>query len=224
MKSRSFIAAATLALGLAANPAAAAFVDPTGDYLASFAGPQNADLDILSGSATYNDNDLFLTLTLNGAFGTTAGSAFLWGVDRGSGLPRLVTSGPPAVGPNSVLLDAVVRFDADGSGRVVTFPVVGAPTTVLLSPSAITIAGNTVSGRIARALLPSTGFGFGGYTYIAWSRSALGSQALIADLAPDGASVTAGAVPEPASWALMIAGFGVTGAMARRRRTAAVTA
>lgn len=31
---------------------------------------------------------------------------------------------------------------------------------------------------------------------------------------------TAGAVPEPASWALMIAGFGLTGATMRRRRTA----
>lgn len=29
-----------------------------------------------------------------------------------------------------------------------------------------------------------------------------------------------GAVPEPASWALLIAGFGLTGAVARRRRTA----
>ncbi|WP_235890493.1 PEPxxWA-CTERM sorting domain-containing protein [Sandaracinobacter neustonicus] len=33
--------------------------------------------------------------------------------------------------------------------------------------------------------------------------------------------VDAGAVPEPASWALMIAGFGIVGAAARRRRAAA---
>jgi len=33
-----------------------------------------------------------------------------------------------------------------------------------------------------------------------------------------GPEVTGGAVPEPASWALMIAGFGMTGAMLRRRR------
>lgn len=32
----------------------------------------------------------------------------------------------------------------------------------------------------------------------------------------------AGGVPEPATWAMMIAGFGVLGAAARRRRTAAV--
>jgi hypothetical protein len=31
---------------------------------------------------------------------------------------------------------------------------------------------------------------------------------------------TAGAVPEPANWAMLIAGFGLVGAVARRRRTA----
>jgi hypothetical protein len=36
--------------------------------------------------------------------------------------------------------------------------------------------------------------------------------------------VPGGAVPEPASWALMIAGFGMAGAMLRRRRLAAATA
>ena len=33
-------------------------------------------------------------------------------------------------------------------------------------------------------------------------------------------TVGAGAIPEPASWALLLAGFGLTGAVARRRRTA----
>ena len=212
------LCAAAIAVGLAASPASAAFVDPGSDFLASYTGPQNAEFDILSGSVTYDATDLFLTATFAGAFGTTAGSALLWGVDRGAGTNRLITSGPPAVGPNTVLLDAVVRFDADGGGRVVTFPVAGLPTTVLLDPSQIAISGNTVSGRISRALLPSTGFGFANYTYIAWSRSALGGQAFIADLAPDTASIVATAVPEPASWALMIAGFGTVGGLARRRR------
>jgi hypothetical protein len=37
-------------------------------------------------------------------------------------------------------------------------------------------------------------------------------------------TASAGGVPEPASWALMIAGFGLAGAQLRRRRTAAVAA
>ena len=36
-----------------------------------------------------------------------------------------------------------------------------------------------------------------------------------------GNSLPAGAVPEPATWALMIGGFGLTGALARRRRAVA---
>ena len=43
------------------------------------------------------------------------------------------------------------------------------------------------------------------------------------NLALDAVSVvdtTPGAVPEPASWALLLAGFGLTGALARRRRIA----
>jgi hypothetical protein len=39
-----------------------------------------------------------------------------------------------------------------------------------------------------------------------------------------GSAVTAAGVPEPASWALLIAGFGLIGAMARRRRLARVAA
>jgi len=35
---------------------------------------------------------------------------------------------------------------------------------------------------------------------------------------------TGGAIPEPASWAMLIAGFGLVGAVARRRATAAVAA
>jgi len=40
----------------------------------------------------------------------------------------------------------------------------------------------------------------------------------------DNVSVTTGAVPEPAGWALMIGGFGLAGAALRRRRTAVAAA
>ena len=50
--------------------------------------------------------------------------------------------------------------------------------------------------------------------FLAATPSALG-------LAPDIANI-GGAVPEPASWALLVAGFGLVGAAVRRRRMAAV--
>jgi hypothetical protein len=201
---------------------ATTFSDPNGDFLATYAGPHNDDLDILSGSATFDSNYLLLSSTMNGPIGTTSGSLFLWGVDRGSGTDRLITSGPPAVGTPDMLLDAIVRFDASGSGLVLTFPTSGPPVTTLLDPSLITISGDTISGRIPRALLPTTGFDFADYTYVHWSRSAVGGQQFIADLAPDAASFKATSVPEPATWSLMIFGLGLAGGVLRCRRTAVV--
>ena len=205
-------AAFGLAISAPATVSAAVFVDPVGDFLVStYTGPQNSDLDIVSGSAIYTPDHLELSLTLNGPIGSaTATPYYLWGVNRGSGTDRLVTSGPPAIGDSSILLDTVVRFDFDGNGRVVTFAsAVSPPVVTLLFTHSI--SGNTVSANIPWTALPSTGFTPSEYTYVAWSRSALGSQAFIADLAP---------VPEPSIWGMLAIGLaGVLGAV-RRKSTA----
>jgi hypothetical protein len=219
---KMIICTAALALAFGTTAAHATELDPQGDFLATYTGPQNGDLDVLSLSATYTASGVTLTSTMNGSVGTTAGSVFLWGVDRGSGTQRLIDSGPPAVGPSGILLDAVVRFESGGGGRVVTFPAVGLPITTILDPSIVSISGNTISGTIPFDLLPSTGFAPQDYRYIFWTRSALGSQSLIADLAPDEHSFAASAVPEPRTWAMMLMGFGTIGYSVRRRRRALV--
>ena len=216
--------AGLMSLALASSAGAASFFDPAGDYLGSYIGPLNGDLDILSGSVGYDTSNLLLTTKVSGTVGATAGSLFLWGVNRGAGTDRLITSGPPAVGPATILLDAVVRLNGDDTGAVLTFPVMGPPTTVFLNPAWISISGDTLSASIPRSLLPSTGFAFADYTYINWSRSAFGTQDFIADLAPDDESILASFVPEPATWAMMIVGFGAVGLAARRRRGAKATA
>src|SRR5215218_8202551 len=216
--SLSVIAAVLVFGSVSAN---AEVLDPAGDFLSTYTGPQNGDLDALSLSVTFTQPGVTLTSTVNGAIGSTIGSAFIWGIDRGSGTDRLITSGPPAVGPADLLLDAVVRLESGGGGRVMTFPTVGAPITTLLDPSTIFISGSTISTTIPFAVLFSTGFAPEDYTYSFWTRSELGSQAFIADLAPDGGSFRGTAVPEPATWMMMIAGFGLVGGamrMARRRR------
>ena len=214
-----YLAAATLAL--ASVSAHAQVIDPVGDFLPTYTGPQNGDLDALSLFVVFSESGVTLTSTVNGTVGDTLGSAFIWGVDRGSGTDRLITSGPPAVGPADLFLDAVVRLESGGGGRVMTFPTVGAPITTLLDPSTISISGSTITTTIPFDVLFSTGFDHEDYTYAFWTRSELGSQAFIADLAPDGGSFRGTAVPEPATWMMMIAGFGLVGGamrMARRRR------
>jgi hypothetical protein len=218
-----YVTAAALALGPV--PAQADVIDPAGDFLPTYTGPHNGDLDALDLSVILTDPSVALTSTVNGTIGTTAGSAFIWGVDRGSGTDRLISSGPPAVGPADLLFDAVIRLESGGGGRVVTFDALGTPTTTLLDPLAITISGTTISATIPFSLLPSTGFATEDYTYVFWTRSELGSQQFIADLAPDNASFAARAVPEPTTWGTMILGFGLLGAALRlsgRRRRGAL--
>jgi hypothetical protein len=71
---------------------------------------------------------------------------------------------------------------------------------------------------IPLADLPSNGFTAAQYRYNLWPRDGLNTadNGQIADFAPDASSFTA-SVPEPAAWALMIAGFGLVGAALRRR-------
>ncbi|WP_293906213.1 PEPxxWA-CTERM sorting domain-containing protein [Phenylobacterium sp.] len=68
----------------------------------------------------------------------------------------------------------------------------------------------------------STSVGAGGHTFNLFYADRHTVQAVL-DFSVDGATLSSGA-PEPASWAMMIAGFGGVGAMLRRRRQALATA
>lgn len=209
-------AALALAISAPATVSAIGFADPIGDFLLpGYTGPLNSDVDIVSGSATYTPGHVQLSLTLNGAIGsTTATPYYFFGVNRGSGTDRFQDTEPP-IGPPTILYDAIVRFDYDGNGRVVTFASATSPPVITLL-FVHGISGSTVSADIPWSALPSTGFTPAQYTYISWSRSELGSHEFVADLAPDDASILA--VPEPANWALMLVGLLATGIAARTLR------
>jgi hypothetical protein len=95
-------------------------------------------------------------------------------------------------------------------------------------------AGNVIATGEITGVSNYTGFGYYGFSGMTMDELRLQVQ-------PSGGAVfnpsayeagaydafsigTAGAVPEPASWAMLIAGFGLTGAAMRRRRSTAVAA
>jgi hypothetical protein len=208
------------ALLTSATAAPAAIADPPGDFLGTYSGPLNGDVDILSADVAFDGTSYFLSSTENGAIGTTTGSLFVWGIDRGSGTARL-TLGSPSVGAG-ILFDAVVVMFPDGTLRVVTFPLMGAPTINQIA-GGTGVLGDTLSATVPLALLGSMGFEPENYTFSLWSRVRVnpamdGTNAEVADFLESSGSLQARAVPEPATWMTMLLGFGLAGGIVRLAR------
>ena len=202
-------ASAALALTLAAPALATTVLDPVGDFIPSYTGPQIGGLDVVSFSAEFDGTNFRLSSTMAGPI--VAGTGFyVIGVDRGAG-----TAGFASIGLPGVLFDSIIRLNQDGTGSVNRMP-----GTVNLDPGSINISGSTISAIVPLSLLPTRGFGPLNYGFNIWPRtSTVAGTAAISDFAPNNSTITA--APEPAAWALMLLGFGSVGALIRRRRAAA---
>ena len=212
-KTTRLICAGALAALPLASHALSGITDTAGDFLSTFAGSSSStDLDVIAATVLYDaSSDLFkLSATMSGAVGSTASGFYVWGVNRGAG-----TAGFAANGIDGVRFDRVVILRPDGTGTVAG---VGD-----LPVGSISISGNTITGIVSGSMLVSTGFNKIDYTWNLWPRdgafSSLGFAA-ISDFAPDNANFTstAGVVPEPGTVAMMLAGIGVLGFTAVRRR------
>jgi hypothetical protein len=198
----------------ASGSAQASITDPANDFLPTYAGPKAGDLDVLTASVSYDahTNVFDFSATFNAPVGTTPGAFYVWGLDRGQGTERFNT-GPTPIGAG-VKFDSVVIFQ-DGAVTVNRFS--GAATVL---PGDYTISGDTISGSVSGSLLPSTGFTDADYTWNLWPRDALFSgNASISDFAPDASNAAVTAVPEPQSYALMLAGLAGYTLLSRRRKT-----
>jgi hypothetical protein len=199
-------AGAVLALAAAAPAHAATVTDAVGDFLPTYVGPEDADLDVISFSVVFDDvADAFrLTAAMAGDIDPSRAGLYAIGVNTGAA----VAPGPFAdIGNPDVIFNRVVVVQKAGTAFVV-----GAPPG---NPLATTIVGNVLSVVVPLSLLPSTGLQPERYGFNIWPRIALGNNNQISDFSPNNSTLAA--VPEPATWALMIAGFGLAGGLLRRR-------
>lgn len=205
---RNFLCAALGAiLTISAFPAGAATInDPANDFLPSYTGPRNGDLDVLNAQVFFDGANFTFTSTENGLIGTTPGGIFVWGINRGAGTP-----GFPVIAPG-VLFDSVFVINPAG-GSTVRDLVSGAATPI----SGITISGNSISGVVPLNALPTRGFAAIDYQVNLWPRSGAGGDPVISDFAPNNsdAAVTV-LTPEPGTMGLMA--FVSAGALALHRR------
>lgn len=206
MRSLLLAVAATLALGATAARANT-ILDATGDFLSTYTGPQDADLDVTSlavdfdpGAAGFN-----VSATFAGAINANQPGSYVFGVNTGTGVNH--PFGP--IGNPNVLFNQAFVIQKTGVGTLGGNPLIA------------TVSGSSLSFFVALSRLPSTGFQPTEYGFSLWPRSGAG-LGLISDFAPNNSTLTA--VPEPTTWAMMVFGFGVIGAAVRRRRTALAAA
>ena len=205
------LSGATLLLLPATEARAVPVSDPTGDFLASYTGVHNADLDVVSVSAIYDGSVFHLTAVMNGTIGTTTPSLYVFGINRGAGVASFAS-----IGESGVLFDAVVTVTGLGvtAGRLIQ----PAATSFAMPGGSVHISGSTLTVDLPESLIPSAGFSPDNYDFSFWTRdqSQVIGNAAIADFAPDNGTFRA-SVPEPpfiALFGLALVAFGI----ARRKQ------
>ena len=199
---RTSAGALAFAALLAAGPTLAGTTTMSTGFLPTYTGPKNGDLEIASASAFVEGGNLVLSATAMAPIGTTPGTDYVWGIDT-----------DPAI--------ATAAFASEGFGKVVFNDVVGAK----VGGAGVTVSGDTITDTIAIASLKNVVLSPDQFLISLWPVAGSGFSGF-SEFVPGNGTFTAGPVPEPATWGLMLLGLGGLGAVLRsgRRRQAAVAA
>jgi hypothetical protein len=184
--------------------------------LASFVGSFNPDINIVSAGALFDGSQFVFEADLAGALGTTSGAAYVFGVNRGENLAPFA---PFMIGEGNVLFDTVVILqDTGGAGTGFVFDLL-ANTTTPLPAGDVTINGDTITGVVPGADLPSIGlFSQSQFQVNLWTRVGLDAadKTQLADFAPNNMDAPI-ATPEPGSVSLLGLGLAALWMLPRRR-------
>lgn len=205
---RKLLLCAGAVFALAAGSASARTItDPTGDFLPSFVGDKDPDLDVTSLSVSFDPvaSAFLIGATFAGDVNASRPGLYVLGIDTGTG-PAHPFGG---IGEPNVVFNQVALIQKSGAATL------GAHSLTA------TVAGDSLMLLIPLSFLPSTGFTPQNYGFNLWPRNGLNpaDNTQISDFAPQNAMFSA--APEPAAWALMLAGFGGLGGALRRRRAMA---
>lgn len=203
-------AVALLSIVASSPTYAASIVDAAGDIIPSFVGTGSPDLDVTNFAVSLNPSATTFTLgaTLAGDINPALPGFYVIGVDTGAGAIRPFGG----IGEPNVVFDQVIIVQKNGTATL------GANTLSVL------LAGNEFIVSVPVSLLPSTGFAPQNYGFNIWPRegAVVTNNSQITDFAPNNALLAVTGVftpvPEPASWLMMILGFGVIGGVLRFRR------
>jgi hypothetical protein len=205
---RHCVLALAVATGLASPARAAPTIDAQGDFLPTYSGPKDADLDVRFADVVIDPKAGTVSLSgiLAGPIDKASGKFYVFGIDRGRGeVGRdLVFQGPlggePRIG-SGVRWDAAVGLLANG--QAVFFDALN-PGVVPLPDVTVRVAGNQISATVPLALLPSQGASPKDYRFNLWPRSQVSlANTTVADFAPDNAGAQVGIVGKRAAFAMM---------------------
>lgn len=187
--------------------------DATNDFLPTYLGPHDADLDVTSFGVLYDPIAAVFRpdATFAGVIDATKAGFYVIGANTGTGPNNFA-----AIGAGGVRFNQAIVIQKDGTAAISGVALAGNP---------VTIAGNSLTVLVPLSRLPTTGFQADNYGFNIWPRTAVAGitgNAAISDFAPNNATIAP--APEPATWAMMMLGFGLMGGVLRYRKSQGASA